>query len=355
MVDQGAAAAAARRDDDLGPVPGQEADRRLVDLGRQHLLGAAGQQRDPHAALALGRENLRPVHRRGRRHRPRRQRHQRAQPPRHQPGKGFCQAGAVERRAQPRRPGQHLAENMAQQPLGKGSAVMLLDMPPAMVDQVHVMHPRRAGRHAAEAGQTPVDMLDGLRADRLGAVAAALFEHVLDQVDAAARAVELIAQQHIGRAGRGAEAAMNTRPQDLFRRRGIRVRKLREREFGLHLLLFQIRHSRCRAALSGICEQVEVNSRPPAAFGEELRIALGMRRLLRPLSASWQGLRDLFHLLDHGPPAIEESHVFVLLAICIVFVETARRIAGAGAFILQGEDAGHRQPWCRRAPACDEH
>ena len=37
--------------------------------GRQHLLGAAGQQRDPHSPLALGREDLRPVDRRGARDR----------------------------------------------------------------------------------------------------------------------------------------------------------------------------------------------------------------------------------------------------------------------------------------------
>ena len=37
----------ARGDDHLDAVPGQQPDRRLVDLGRQHLLGAAGQQRDP--------------------------------------------------------------------------------------------------------------------------------------------------------------------------------------------------------------------------------------------------------------------------------------------------------------------
>ena len=47
-------------------------------------------------------------------------------------------------------------------------------------------------------------------------------------------------------------------------------------------------------------------------------------------SSSWQGLRDLLHLLDHHSPAIKEAHVFVLLAICIVFVETARRVACAG-------------------------
>ena len=43
----------------------------------------------------------------------------------------------------------------------------------------------------------------------------AALQHVLDQVDAAARAVELVAEQHIGRAGRGAEAAMHAGAQDL--------------------------------------------------------------------------------------------------------------------------------------------
>ena len=47
-----------------------------------------------------------------------------------------------------------------------------------------------------------------LRGDRVA------FEHLLDQVDAAARAVELVAEQLIGRAGRGAEAAMHALAQD---------------------------------------------------------------------------------------------------------------------------------------------
>ena len=41
-------------------------------------------------------------------------------------------------------------------------------------------------------------------------------QHVLDQVDASARAVELVAERHIGRACRGAETAMHAFPQDLF-------------------------------------------------------------------------------------------------------------------------------------------
>jgi hypothetical protein len=42
------------------------------------------------------------------------------------------------------------------------------------------------------------------------------FQHLLDQVDAAARAIELVAQQLVGRAGRGAEAAMHAAAQYLL-------------------------------------------------------------------------------------------------------------------------------------------
>ena len=57
-------------------------------------------------------------------------------------------------------------------------------------------------------------MLDHLRRRR-----PVVLQHVLDEIDAASRAVELVAEQHIGRAGRGAEAAMHAGAQDLFRRR----------------------------------------------------------------------------------------------------------------------------------------
>jgi len=67
MVGEGSAAAAPRRDNDFRAMPGQQADRRLVDLRHQHLLRAARQQRDPNAPLALGGEDLRPIDRRGRR------------------------------------------------------------------------------------------------------------------------------------------------------------------------------------------------------------------------------------------------------------------------------------------------
>ena len=42
----------------------------------------------------------------------------------------------------------------------------------------------------------------------------AAFQHLLDEIDAPARAVELVAQQLVGRTGRGAESAVHARAQD---------------------------------------------------------------------------------------------------------------------------------------------
>ena len=61
-----------------------------------------------------------------------------------------------------------------------------------------------------------------------------VLQHVLDQVDAPARGIELVAEQHIGRAGRGAEAAMDAGAQDPVRFRGIRIGELRQGEGRLH-------------------------------------------------------------------------------------------------------------------------
>ena len=78
---------------------------------------------------------------------------------------------------------QHPGQHGAGQPVEQRPPVGLLDMRAGMVDQVHVIDARRAGRHAGEAGQAAVDMGDDLLVRR-----AAVLQHVLDQVDAAARA-----------------------------------------------------------------------------------------------------------------------------------------------------------------------
>ena len=64
-----------------------------------------------------------------------------------------------------------------------GPRVGRLDIGAGMIDEVHVMHARRTGGHAGEAGEAAVDVLDHLRRRRLAAL-----QHVLDQVDAPARA-----------------------------------------------------------------------------------------------------------------------------------------------------------------------
>src|ERR1700733_7435854 len=102
-------------------------------------------------------------------------------------------------------------------------------MLPGMVNKMHVIDPRGAGRHARQAGEAPVDMLD-----HLGRRRAVVLQHVLDQVDAAPRAVEFVAEQDVSRACRSAEAAMSAGAQYLFGSAGVGVGKLRGGEGSLH-------------------------------------------------------------------------------------------------------------------------
>ncbi len=88
---------------------------------------------------------------------------------------------------------------------------------------MHVVHARRAGRHAGQARKAAVDMLDHLRRGR-----AVLLQHLLDEIDPAARAIELVAKQHVGRTGRSAEPAMHAGAQDLVGFGDIRVGQLGE-------------------------------------------------------------------------------------------------------------------------------
>ena len=78
----------------------------------------------------------------------------------------------------------------------------------ADLDQPAVLHARRAGRLAGAAGEAAVEVELRSRGRRRA------LEHLLHQVDAAARPVELVAEQLVGRAGRGAEAAVHALAQD---------------------------------------------------------------------------------------------------------------------------------------------
>src|SRR5262245_59834037 len=98
-----------------------------------------------------------------------------------------------------------------------------------VVDEVHIVHPRRTRRHAAEAGQAAIDMLDDFAPRRLS-----VLQHLLGKVDAAARGIILFAEQLVGRTGRRTEAAMHASPQNLVDLRDIRIGKLSEAEGCLH-------------------------------------------------------------------------------------------------------------------------
>jgi hypothetical protein len=98
-----------------------------------------------------------------------------------------------------------------------------------VVDEVHVVDAGGTGRHARQAREAAVDVLDDVLRRR-----AIVLQHVLDEVDPPSGAIEFVAEQHIGRTGRGAEAAMHARPQNLLGLLDIGIRQLGRREVGLH-------------------------------------------------------------------------------------------------------------------------
>ena len=141
---------------------------------------------------------------------------------------------------------QHAAQEPARRALLGGAVAALLDAHAGEIDQMHIVDVARAGGHAAEAGEAAVEVMNRRRRD------VAALEHLLHEVDAAARAVALVAGQHIGRTGRRAQPAMDAAAQDLVGARDIRVAKLESVEIGLHGLSLHIpvhaaRVRECRA------------------------------------------------------------------------------------------------------------
>ena len=61
-----------------------------------------------------------------------------------------------------------------------------------------------------------------------------VFEHVLNEIDSPARAIEFVAEQHEGRAGRGAKAAMDAGAENFLSLRRRRIFKLFGRKMRLH-------------------------------------------------------------------------------------------------------------------------
>ena len=199
----------------------------------EHLLGAAGEQ--DHALLPLapggggaGAGVGRPPRERGRgefQHR-----HQLLRPHASQQTEERArEARRGQRQAEAARMRQHGGQQPAHGALLEAALPGRLDVGAGMVDEVHVVHPARAGGHAGEAGEAAVDM----RLHR-GAGPGAALEHLLHQVDAPARGIALVAEQNVGRAGGRAQPAVHALPQDAVDLRRPRVLELARLEVGLH-------------------------------------------------------------------------------------------------------------------------
>ena len=244
VMGQRAAAARPACHDNLHPMPGEQANGGIVDVGVKRLLRTAGHQRNAHPPLALGRKNLRIIVARNRRNDSRGHFEHRPQARvRQEPPEGPPDLRPQQRQTEPPRIGQDPRQQPTQRALAKGPFVAPFDIGAGVVHQMHVMHARRAGRHAGQTGQAAVNVLDRPRVGH-----PFVLQHVLDQVDAPARAVELVAEHLIGRAGRGAEPAMHAGAQDVIGARGAGIGQLRRGKFGFHGLT-----PPCPARPSGRC------------------------------------------------------------------------------------------------------
>ena len=232
MMRQRPAAAHALGHHDLAAQSLQNADRRIIDIGVQRLLRATRHQRHAHLGLALGRKALRIIIATDRGNSFRGHRKHCAQPRiRHQKGKGPPDFRPQKRQTKPRRMRDDLRQNPTQGAVREGPLVGFLDVFPRVIHQMHVMHARGAGRHAGQTTQAAINMLNGLFIRR-----AVVLQHILDQIDPPARAVQLIPQDLIGRASRGTKAAMHAGPQNLVRPLDRGVFQLFGRKMGLHVL-----------------------------------------------------------------------------------------------------------------------
>ena len=116
----------------------------------------------------------------------------------------------LEQRAKQRRVRHHFAQCCALQSVCAAAPDLFFNHAAPDIQQAAVMHTRRAGGLAGAAGETAIQMQLRFGGGRRA------FEHLLDQVDAAARTVEFIAEQLVRRAGGGAEAAVHALAQDAF-------------------------------------------------------------------------------------------------------------------------------------------
>ena len=193
------AAAALRWRDDLEPVRGENTCRRGVHVGEDRALHAPGEEADPRVPRANRRGQRRdlaaPTPARG-------DLDERPESPRQR--RGAAERRQPERGAHAARIREHAEEEPAHEPVTRRSLDLLLDRRPCALDEAVVAHARRARGDACHAAEAAVEVLRDRRVQRDGAV-----EARVHQVDPPARGVHLLAPEHVRRAGRQAEAAVD--------------------------------------------------------------------------------------------------------------------------------------------------
>ncbi len=208
---QGAAAALSAGDDHFAALGLEHPSRGRVDAGEERPLHAAGEHADDRAPLPRCRDPLgqwlwlaqprrEALHRRQVRRHPLQQ-----AGPAHRPVQPGALHGA-QRPAQQSEPAwvrEDREDQRAQGAIRGRPVVAPFDLGAGLLDEGVVLHPGRAGGHARHAAQAGVPVRHHRVAHRLPVQA------LLHQVDPAARGVHLLAPQHVGRAGRQAEAAVH--------------------------------------------------------------------------------------------------------------------------------------------------
>ena len=236
MVNQSTATALPFRHDNLYAETRQQTNRRSVDARVEDALGTAGEDRNPAVARSCRRMHRRSGDCRNRRHGSWRKVQHGAE--RSQCWHPFQETG--ERTPEPRKPESGAEpcrirkghrQHGAGQPVHQRAAIGLFDVNAGMIDQMHVVDAGGTGRRAGKAGKTAVDMGHQILVGR-----PAVFQHVLDEVDTATRAVQFVAERHIGGTGGRAEPAMDAFTQNALRLGDMRIRQLFCGEIGLHVL-----------------------------------------------------------------------------------------------------------------------
>ena len=94
------------------------------------------------------------------------------------------------------------------------------------------MHARGACRHTGQTAEAAINVFDCLCIRH-----PLVLEHILDQIDSAPRAVQLVAQHLIGRASCSAKPAMHASAQDFIGALGTGIFQLLFGKWSLHVCI----------------------------------------------------------------------------------------------------------------------